>query len=406
MRRAAVASVVLFTAILLVGVALAVPTGASSVNNSTVSAQSNGQIVDDAGIIELSPSDKSNGKYASVEDDELKLEFDVFEGQATSSADDVFEITALGNVQSLWIEDESDGVTFYVGDDRSDPITESDPISLNNGSTQSIGVSLDTSYQMASSSTFTIFIETDEELPGEGEGDTEDEETQTSSVTLIDTTYSTSELEAGETLTVEATYENTGDTAGEATAHLRVDGTIVDTQRVTVGAGEQETVTFERVMEQGGEFTVAIDEETGQKIVVEPPASDIVVTNTTLEDEEIRPGEWTTVTATLENQGNETGSLTAEFAIGGIVLDTQSVELAPGETIDVSFEWHFQEPGQYALAVSGVDAGVVTVRESGMTVNDRELLTPTTAAVAPATAIGLLFLVSFTNRRRDIWPFN
>jgi len=71
-------------------------------------------------------------------------------------------------------------------------------------------------------------------------------ESPSPSFAVTNATLGATEADVGEPVPVTATVANDGEADGTFTAELVVDGTVVDTQRVTVPAGETRTVTFER----------------------------------------------------------------------------------------------------------------------------------------------------------------
>jgi hypothetical protein len=89
-------------------------------------------------------------------------------------------------------------------------------------------------------------------------------------------------ITAGETVSATATVENTGDAEGTATVELKVSGRIVDSQELTLGAGERRRSTFtidtEGVPTGTYEYTVVVGEATrsGTVDVVEATATPTV----------------------------------------------------------------------------------------------------------------------------------
>ncbi|MCU4743881.1 CARDB domain-containing protein [Natronoglomus mannanivorans] len=300
------------------------------------------------------------------------------------------------DLEAVWLSHEVDGFTFYEDGDPNAEIDASNPLHLETDETVHIGVAVDTHAAVSGTETFTVHAR----LAGE--------DRRSSDIALEGVTITQPDLEAGENLTVTATYENRGDATGLHTAELLVDGVVVDQQRVVVSPDKSRTVTFERTMTQTGTFEVGVDDNPSQTVTVRKPAKpapDFAVPNATLETDSLRPGESAVVSATVENRGNASGTTTAELAVGEYVVDTRQVDLAPNESATVSFEWRFDEPGTYDVSVSGTEAGTVTVTEPrSYTAEVRNLVTPTTAAVAPPLAVGAFLLITAVNRRRDLWP--
>ncbi|GGL37209.1 hypothetical protein GCM10009037_20930 [Halarchaeum grantii] len=77
---------------------------------------------------------------------------------------------------------------------------------------------------------------------------------------VTDATVDTTESSTGESVTVRATVENTGGSAGEYTVPLVVDGATVDERTVSLDANEETTVAFEHAFESTGSHSVAVDD--------------------------------------------------------------------------------------------------------------------------------------------------
>ena len=79
-------------------------------------------------------------------------------------------------------------------------------------------------------------------------------------LSVIDASISTDTVNIGESVTVEATVENTGNADGEATITLRVDGEIAEEQSVAVSANSETTTTFSFSSDDAGDYTLAVDD--------------------------------------------------------------------------------------------------------------------------------------------------
>lgn len=67
------------------------------------------------------------------------------------------------------------------------------------------------------------------------------------------------------------------------------------------------------------------------------------------------------VTATVENAGDEAGTYHAELRMDDVIVETEAVEVDPGETESVTFTGSFSEPGEYEVSVNDVVADTVRV---------------------------------------------
>ena len=81
---------------------------------------------------------------------------------------------------------------------------------------------------------------------------------KTASIGIVDASLESTSVTAGEPARISATLENTGTAAGEFAVELRVDGSVVETQTVSVPAGGTATVTFERTFESPGRYRIAV----------------------------------------------------------------------------------------------------------------------------------------------------
>ncbi|WP_276272972.1 CARDB domain-containing protein [Haloarcula litorea] len=95
----------------------------------------------------------------------------------------------------------------------------------------------------------------------------------------------------------------------------------------------------------------------------ETATADIEVTDAAVDQSTVQSGEAVGVSATLENTGDASGSFTAELRIDGETVETQRSEVDGGGSTAVGFSYTFQEAGEYDVAVSGTQAGTVTVRD-------------------------------------------
>lgn len=161
----------------------------------------------------------------------------------------------------------------------------------------------------------------------------------------------------GEWLEVTATLANTGDGPADRDVELVVgrDPTTVDTQAVTVGAGETTTVSlgYETYpVRNDDEFPVRVrtgDDTASQTVLVHgrdgnggdegEPSFAVSITGT---NAPVTGGEWLSVTAAVENVGDAAGTHDVEFVVGRSpeVVDTASVGLSPGgtETVSLGYE--------------------------------------------------------------------
>ena len=359
--------------------ALAVPTVAITVGEDTTS--------DD---VVLEPT----SQYASLDDkDELQLDLEKLNNHAHTTFDDVFSVTVNDNaVERVWIENDIRGLEFYQNGDQSDALAESTPLEPSASETTNVGVSVDTTESYEETETFTVHVEYEDE---------EEDDDHPEGVELTSFEVDPTTLETGENVTANATYQNVGRTTKETTAQLTVDGTVVDTKTLEIEPGENESAVFERQMQWPGTYEVGVGKGVSETVTVEGPPIDVLEASVTTTD--ITAGDRATIDATVSNPTDQRVQRTLELAVDGIVVDTRTVSIAPNGETTVTFERQFDDAETYDIAISGVEAGSVTVAErETITIRDRELSAAATAALAPPMAMGFLFLGIAANRR---WVF-
>ena len=182
----------------------------------------------------------------------------------------------------------------------------------------------------------------------------------------------------GETVTVDATVENTGDEEGTQDVVLDIPGLgQIDAQPVTLAGGGANSVTFE-VDTTGvdpGEYThiVSTDDETFEGALtiessVDPVAS-FAVSGLSPADGTVEQGETVTAEATVENTGDAEGSQSVTFSVVDTDISlSQTVTLPAGESTVVSFDLDTTDvpAGEYTHTVStdnGSSEGSLTVQE-------------------------------------------
>jgi PGF-CTERM protein len=94
-------------------------------------------------------------------------------------------------------------------------------------------------------------------------------------------------------------------------------------------------------------------------------SSDLSVTDASLGTESIQTGETATVSATVANDGQAEGTLTAVLQTESETIAEQDVSVAPGESEEITFEVEFSETGEYSLSVNDQTAGALSVTDSG-----------------------------------------
>ena len=179
----------------------------------------------------------------------------------------------------------------------------------------------------------------------------------------------------GETLSVDATVENTGDKSDTQTIRLTVGGQQRASTDVNLGGGESRTVTLTWDTSDGdaGEYTATVDSDDDSDsagVTVQEPANLAVSVDTT--NSPIVAGETLSVDAMVENTGGATDTQSIALTVGGQQRASKSVELGDGESTSVTLTWDTSDgdAGEYTATVESNDDSDST----GVTVNVPSIL--------------------------------
>jgi len=174
----------------------------------------------------------------------------------------------------------------------------------------------------------------------------------------------------GENESVSVTVENVGDRSGSFTVGLDIDGTATDSVTTAeLAAGETATVTFDGVTGTlaAGEYSISVstaeDERTGTLTVSEqsdPPEPDPAEFETSITDvnDAVVAGDTVTVSYTVENVGDESGTQDIDFTVNGTVETTLAdVSLEGGASTagTVTYETNVEDVPGISVAVESTD---------------------------------------------------
>ncbi len=182
---------------------------------------------------------------------------------------------------------------------------------------------------------------------------------------VVDATLNETEIDAGESVQVNATVENQGDESASFRAGLELDGDVVETQNVSeIAAGESETVQFTPRLDDPGTVSVAVNGTTPGEVTVqerdaEPDTNEeqFTVTDVTLNETSIDTGEVVQIEGYVLNEGDEIADYVAELEVDGEVVDTLEVpQVPPGEDVPAWFDRQFDEEGTYSISISGTES--------------------------------------------------
>lgn len=182
------------------------------------------------------------------------------------------------------------------------------------------------------------------------------------SLTVSDAALADEEVAASDPVEVTATVRNEGTDRAEFDVDLVADGDVVATKTVEIAGGETAEVAFERRLDPGA-HELSVEGQSIGSVTVADPVADIAVADVSLNASTIAPGERVEITATVENAGAKAGEHEVALTLFGEQLENRTVEVAAGETEEVTFVRQISAEGTYTAEV-GDRAAEITVGDS------------------------------------------
>ncbi len=174
------------------------------------------------------------------------------------------------------------------------------------------------------------------------------------------TTYAVNETSplTNETVGITATVENTGDVEGTETVEFVIDGTVVDTQQVTVAATSSKTVTYNTTLDRGT-HDVTVNGLDPVTVTALAPANVSV-------DYSVAPltaltNETVSVSVSVSNSGDVAANQTLNISVDGTVVDSRTKEVAGTSLETYTYDLGTLDRGTHDVTVNGLAATTVTV---------------------------------------------
>ncbi|MBI4284671.1 MAG: hypothetical protein HY670_02065 [Chloroflexi bacterium] len=171
---------------------------------------------------------------------------------------------------------------------------------------------------------------------------------------------SPAEIIAGKDITINVEIENTGEVEGTYPAKVTVDGKVVASKDVTVGANARNTFSFPHILDKSGARVIDVGGVT--KTVTALKAAELKASLVKVTPALVFPGQTATVEAEVTNAGEVKGNLTASLRVNNVEVDTRPLSLDAGATSKPSFTVVRDQPGSYEIKVGEATASL-TVAE-------------------------------------------
>jgi len=198
---------------------------------------------------------------------------------------------------------------------------------------------------------------------------------------------SSTEVEAGDSITASVTVKSVENNAGICRVPLTIDGVEVETKEITLAPGETKTVTFTVTKNTQGTFTVGVGSSI-ENLRVKKSAT-FEVSNLVVSPAEAGIGEQVNVSITAKNVGELSGTCSIELKIDNVIRETRTITLDNGESQAVSFTVTENQLGAHTVVVNGLNGSFNLLNPATFEVSN--------LVVSPSeTKVGTLVTVSAT----------
>lgn len=184
---------------------------------------------------------------------------------------------------------------------------------------------------------------------------------------VSDLSVSPSEVEPGDTVTISVLVTNVGEETGNYTVILSIDSVEEETETVTLAGSASSTITFTVARTIEATYSVEVNGLSSSftvetPFIPEPPTpAEFEVSSLSITPSEVDGGDDVSVSMTVTNVGEESGSYTIEVMIDGVLVDSGTVTLDGGASQSVGFTVTSDVVGSHSVEVDGL-SGSFSVR--------------------------------------------
>ena len=162
----------------------------------------------------------------------------------------------------------------------------------------------------------------------------------------------------GQAVTVSAQITNVGEISGATTVDFTVNSQTQGSKTLQLLGGETQTITFTVTENTKGTYNLAIGNSTGILTIQDPGKIDL--TNFAISSNEVWGDQPMTISAKASNVGASPSSLEMQLTVDNAVTQSQTVRLAPGTFVTISF-------GMNAPTLLAGDSSSHTIGVNGLT---------------------------------------
>lgn len=233
---------------------------------------------------------------------------------------------------------------------------QSDAVTLASGETSTVSFDVPTADVAPGTYTYTVATENDSQSV-----DLTVEEPPQQAFFAVGNLSAPTTVSQGDTVTVSAEVTNTGDREDTQDVALQLAGDVIQTESVTLGAGDATMVTFDVTTADidPGTYTYGVgtenDSQTATLTVEDHDTQSAVFEITAMAaPSTVTQGDAVTVTATVTNTGNAAGDQDVVLQVAGETVRTEAVSLDPADSTTIAFSVPTEdvEPGTYPYTVA------------------------------------------------------
>ena len=177
--------------------------------------------------------------------------------------------------------------------------------------------------------------------------------------------FSATEVAPGTPVTITALVTNSGSVDGTAELALKVNGALVQTKSVFVPALSGVDVSFVFTPPVDGTYAIELGESSGAvtpltgivKAVTPPQPATCTLSELSVSPAEVAPGGNVTVSVSLTNNGEVSGTCTVILLIDGVEVDRKDVNISELSVESVTFDVAAPpQLGEYTVGIGDLSA--------------------------------------------------
>ena len=157
----------------------------------------------------------------------------------------------------------------------------------------------------------------------------------------------------GGTATVTVRVTNVGAYAGTHDVALRVNGATEQTKTVSLDTGASSDVSFTVSKSVAGTYSLAVESQSVSFVITQPKAAAFILAALQISKTSATVGEELTVTVTVSNTGELSGSYPLKVTLDGVEKFSESVTIDGGQSVTKTYAVSSDSAGTHTVAVDG-----------------------------------------------------